>query len=390
MSSRALEVNIAEHRVDVTIDPRYHVIKKVMSGYGGLQKLLDTFLKELCHPYKNRKFIVNEAGTYSLGYFYDLKTHPEGPEAARLYIDIAIDSIEKARETEIKTDAFHNLYALLQKSIKESGPELKRFLPVINYGFSRINKLSGEHLSLIARSYYRLNRLARAFLHEAPPETDFQAVNSLLIRYFEYTFSYWLSENDPHEWFGREISQPLQSEISALFKPISHSHIRACRTKLHEIVSLRDNNSRTTLEKLLCLPGYGEIVSLYKGLPDRLFESADNEKLKHQYKLIFLFHNMNIAGLSGIHEETLREVNRIISWLIAHEDIEHIQLLIQKTFTILRKSIEKFPGTVLKSVLNMGKGVYMTDESELVNFLGSFSFQVGKPTLLKSNLPVRR
>ena len=61
MSSRALEINIAEHRVDVTIDPKYHVIQDVMSGYGGLQKLLDTFLKELSHPYKNRKFIVNEA-----------------------------------------------------------------------------------------------------------------------------------------------------------------------------------------------------------------------------------------------------------------------------------------------------------------------------------------
>ena len=380
MSSRALEVNIAEHRVDVTIDPRYHVIKKVMSGYGGLQKLLDTFLKELCHPYKNRKFIVNEAGTYSLGYFYDLKTHPEGPEAVRLYVDIAVDSIENAREAEVKTDAFHNLYVLLQKSIKESGTELNRFLPVINYGFSRINKLSGQRLSLIAGSYYQLNRLAEAFLKEATPETDFQAINSLLIRYFEYTFSYWLSENDPLEWFGREISGPLPPKISALFKPISHSHISSCRMKLHEIISREDDNSPATLEKLLCLPGYGEIVGLYKGLPDRLFESADNEKLKHQYKLIFLFHNMNIAGLSGIHEETLREVNRIISWLIEHEDIEHIRLLIQKTFKILRKSVEKFPGTALKSVLNMGKGVYMTDESDLVDFFNEQVVHLGFQT----------
>ncbi len=78
-TSRALEVNLADYRVDVTIDPKYRVIQEVMSRYFGLQKSLDTFLKELCHPYKNWQFIVHEARTFSLGHFYDLKNRSEGP-----------------------------------------------------------------------------------------------------------------------------------------------------------------------------------------------------------------------------------------------------------------------------------------------------------------------
>ena len=119
-SSKALEVNIAEYRVYVTIDPKYHVIQEVMSRYGGLQKMLNTFLEELCHPRKNWRFIVNEARKFSLGHFYDLKTHPKGPAAVRLYMEIAVEAFNSSGEEAVKTDAFNNLYFLMQKFIKET------------------------------------------------------------------------------------------------------------------------------------------------------------------------------------------------------------------------------------------------------------------------------
>ena len=137
-SSRALEINISEYRVDVTIDPKYHVIQDVMSRYEGLTKQLNTFLEELCHPRRNWKFIINKARTFSLGYFYDLKTHPGGPDGVKLYVEIAVEAIKNARDPEVKSGAFSNLFLLLQKFIKESGPELERFLPVINFGFNTV------------------------------------------------------------------------------------------------------------------------------------------------------------------------------------------------------------------------------------------------------------
>ena len=61
MPSKALEVNIAVSRVDVTIDQRYEVLQEVLGGYYGLKKGVQTFLEELCHPYRNWEFIVREA-----------------------------------------------------------------------------------------------------------------------------------------------------------------------------------------------------------------------------------------------------------------------------------------------------------------------------------------
>jgi pyruvate,orthophosphate dikinase len=200
------------------------------------------------------------------------------------------------------------------------------------------------------------------------------------MNYLQYTFSYWLSEKDPGEWFASEIPDSIPAEISVLFEPLSHVRIKTCQTRLGDIAGRNDIGSPATLQELLELPGYGNFVSVYQDLPGKIFNAIPDEKLKHHYKMIFLFHTMNIAGLSNIHEETLTEINRTIAWLICHEDIQNVQLLIQKTFGILKESAEKFPDTVLKSVLNVGRGVYKTDESDLVHFFNEEVVRLGFQT----------
>ncbi len=380
MSSRALKINLADHCVEVTIDPKYHVLQEVMSGYFGLQEGLNTFLKELCHPYRNWHFIINETRTYSLSYFYDLKTHLKGPEAARLYMEISLEAIENAKEPEVRSDAFKNLYLLCQKIIKETGSELSRFLPVLYFCFNQLNKLPEETFSLVVRSYYQLNNLADSLLKTAPPGTEFNAINTLLIKYFEQTFSYWISEKDPKDWFEREIYQDISTELSHLFEPISHSLIKACQAQLHDIFLKKQEDPAETLKSLLELPGYRDFVEHYSSIPQRLNEVEADERLRNHYKLIFISHTMNISGLSIIHEESLREINRIISWLISNEEIQNIQKLIQKTFSILKISFNKFPETVLMCVLNMGRGVYKTDDSDLVNFFNQSVVELGFQT----------
>jgi pyruvate,orthophosphate dikinase len=380
ISSRALEINLDAYRVDVKIDPKYNVIQDVMSRYDGLQKPLKTFLEELNHPRKNWQFIVNETRTYSLGYFFDLKTHPRGTDAVRIYVDISIEAIEKAKEPKVKTSAFNNLYLLLHKFIKESGEELNRFLPVINHAFTEINRLSDTDFSFVLKSYYQLNRLAGDYRDLISPDEDCTAINSLLCRYFKYTYSYWLSEKDPGQWFAMEVPYAISDEVSDLFKPISHLQISELQNDLKNVADRDGISSSGTLRALLELPGYGDITDSYSTLPEKLYNVAVDEKLKHQYKFIFLCHTISISGLSIIHENTLREINRNTAWLINHGDIEQIQNLISTTFNLLDQSIDRFPDTVLKSVLNIGKGVYETNESDLVHLFNEHVVRLGFQT----------
>ena len=66
IKSKALEINLKSYHIDVCVEEKYLILQEVMSKYYGLMEGLNTFLKELSHPYKNWEFIVREARNYSL------------------------------------------------------------------------------------------------------------------------------------------------------------------------------------------------------------------------------------------------------------------------------------------------------------------------------------
>ncbi|UCH80988.1 MAG: hypothetical protein JSW20_14830, partial [Nitrospiraceae bacterium] len=270
MNSRALKINLEKSRVDVKISEKYLPIQDVMGKYFGLQEGLNTFLKELSHPYKNWEFIVNEARKYSLSNFHDLKVHAKGPDAVRLYVEIYLEALEKAGSRDVKSDAFKNLYLLVQKMLQESNTALSRFMPAIDDALQGIASSEPNTFSLIASNYYQLNRLAESLSKAVPPGTDFRLVNSLLSRYYSHTYSYWLSEDDPRTWFEHEISSSLSEELNKIFDPISHSGMHEYENKLNDISVSNDIRSPEMLRRLLELKGYGDIVRMYRNIPEKI------------------------------------------------------------------------------------------------------------------------
>ena len=377
MSSRALEVNIAYSRVDVTVDQRYKILQEVMGEYRGVKERLQSFLEEICHPYKNWEFIVRAARTYALNYFHVLRTHPKGPEAARLYIDIFFQAIDSSREEKIRINASDNLLFFIQKIIKDAGTELFGFLPVLDYAFDRIGNYQEETFVLFAKSFYQLNKLGKSYSEAIPSGYRFTAINHLLIKYFRYTYNYWLGQADPLAWFEKESGKAGLDEI---FKPVSHRQLKTHQERLESIVHASDDNPKIILDRLVELPGYGQIVTIYNDIPQELLNAGGDKAQGNQWKLLFLLCIMDTAGLSPIHEETLSDINRTLEWLIHHEDPLVIQKSLGKTFTILRRSIGKFPGTALNCVLNVGRGVYRTDESDLVDFFVDSAVSLGFQT----------
>ncbi|MDQ1330346.1 MAG: pyruvate, orthophosphate dikinase, partial [Thermodesulfobacteriota bacterium] len=228
IKSKALEVNLADYYVEVAVDSKYSVLEEVFSRYQGLLDGLSTFLKELSHPYKNWQFIVKEARSFSLDYFHFIYNHPKGPKAAEIIIDIFISVVESSAERRIKADAVDNLILFLQKIIKESGFNLERFLPVLNETFIRIRDFKDEYFYLFVKSFYQIKKLATD-LTESPVQDSFNydALNSLFVKYFQYTYSYWLSVPDPLFWFQKEASEiRSRKTVDELTRDISHKQIK--------------------------------------------------------------------------------------------------------------------------------------------------------------------
>ncbi len=370
LKSKALEVNLADYHVDVTIDAKYSILQEVMSKYFGLMEGLNTFLKELSHPYKNWPFIVTETRKYSLEYFHLLKNHSGGPEAARLLLDIFIQALDETKDEAVKRDSVDNLLLFIQKTITDSSANFKNFQPVIDDAFDRIYSLPDPLFSLFVRSYYGINRLAQAYLNSTGDTgSNYNTPNLLLIKYFNHTYSYWLKAENPQTWFEKEAEiTNAGTQFDEYFKTISHRQLNEWQGQLALSSQNQQIESKTVLAQLLEFPGFGQIVETYRQIPRLLLRKFDKKGRGHHLKLIFLFHIMNHTGLSLIHEETLREINQTLTWIIENENYRNIEKLIRKTFTILKEQTRMYPATALNCVLNMGRAVYNTDELDLVNF----------------------
>ncbi|MGD9309875.1 MAG: pyruvate, phosphate dikinase, partial [Desulfosarcina sp.] len=370
IKSKALDANLASTYVDVTIDMRYACIQAVMSRYYGLMEGVNTFLRELSHPYRNWQFIVGEARGYALDYFHLFQSHPQGVDAAEAMIGIFCEVIEADVDDDVRTDAVDNLLLYIQRIIAESCDRLTDFIPVLNTAFNWIYACPNDRFFLFVKSFYPLKRIMRLLGDRGDQTIDDYAVpNHVLIRTFSVTYDFWCDIKDPYDSFLTAAGKIQDPEgIRACFSDISHDLLHSLQARLKKIASLPENDARAVFAELLNLTDYSDIVERYRKMPQTLLEAGTKSGQGNQWKVIFLFHIMSISDLNLIHEEVLRDINRTVGWLIENESYRNIGDLIEKTFFILKTRTERYPATTLTCVLNMGQAVYQTDEIDLVNF----------------------
>ena len=370
IKSTALEVNLANTYVDVTIDARYASIQAVMSRYFGLMEGVNTFLRELSHPYRNWQFIIGEARSYALDYFHLFQSHPRGVEAAGAMVGIFVEVIDADVDDGVRTDAVDNLLLYLQQIIGDSGERLPDFLPVLNTAFNWIHGGSDDRFFLFVKSFYPIKRIIRLLGdRDNGAITDYTVLNHVLIRMFNATYDFWCEVKDPWDSFRTSAGQIRDPErVRACFSDISHDLLYTLKDQLDRIENRSEIDTRSVFDRLLILTDFRAIVERYRKMPRILKEAGTDSGKGNQWQVFFLFHIMSISGLNLIHEEALRDINRTVGWLIENESYRHIGDLIEKTFFILKTRTEQFPATTLTCVLNMGQAVYQTDEIDLVNF----------------------
>lgn len=377
--SKALEVNLQNSRVEVVPDPKYGVLQEIVAGYHGILESLGNFLKEVCHPYKNWQYIVTEGRRFALHHFHLFKSHPKGPEGARLIAEIFFQAVSLAAKKQTKADAVDNLLVYLGLIIEEAGNDLPRFLDMIDDCFEWLYTMDDDDFTLVLQSFYQVGDTVSALEKSATGKTDFSAANMLLHSYLGETFGYWLREPDPLSWFIEAGSlETIPRDMAELFAPISHQTLQAHRKTL--VIERRNESvdSRQTLKKLVQLPGFRDIVNHYERMASTI--SRSGREMSRENLLIFLFHIMNVVGLSSIHERALRDINRTMTQLIADRDPEDVQILVNKTFKILKNCARQYPQTAFNAILGMGKAVYRTHNDDLVEAFVALVIDLGFQT----------
>ena len=370
MTSRALEVNLADYHVDVTIEDRYSPLQEIMADYYGILKRLNVFLKELSHPYKNWDFIVKEARSFSLGYFHLLRPHPKGPEAVQIFADILFSAMEKTDKAEIREDAAENLLLFLQHVLTDSTTELPRFLPVFKNILNQTLKLDDTQFHFFVTSYFQPNKLAKLFIKiKIEDDNDNEIINRFLIRFYDQSLSYWLGLEDPLVWIENEATlADYENLAKQLINETSHSRFLLWEETMASMLKEDPLPSLELTKKLVTLPGYKDIVTLFRQMPKKISQGMPDEISCRRLEVMFLFYIMNTPGLAMVHKDALGDINRALTWLIGHEDYKNNLTIIDKTFGMLRELDGRFPQTVLNCVLKSGEAVYRTEEVEVINY----------------------
>ncbi len=368
IKSKALEINLARTQVEVAIDPRYCSLQEVMARYYGLLEGLNAFLKEVSHPYKNWQFIVNGVRGYALDYFHLMRTHPQGVDATQRLLEILLAALAAETAPAVKIDAADNLILFLQKIAKTAGPDYKRFAPLVNQTLDQIRALPGPLFDLFVRSFYPFKRLAEDIAAAQGPETtDLGAINRLMGRILDEGLAYWLAREDPLQWFLAETgTSGLSQELALIFHPICHGTLKDQRNQLVRLIGQGKGGTPALLHQLCRMSDHNDIVQAFRHIPQKLLNAGGNDS-GNQWKVLFLFHIMHIEGLSLIHEDALRDINRTLRWLIANQSSRYVRNLIEKTFSILKVSTQSYPATALSCIQNMGRGIFLTDKGELID-----------------------
>lgn len=372
--SDALRINLEETAVKrVSIDPKYGVLRETVSGYRGILKTLDTLLFELNHPYKNWAFILPEMRAFALRHFGSYSRHPRGAEAVALIIEIFLDAVMNSGRTDLEAKAIDTILGYVEKIVSELNPSNREhLLPVLKTCFQRLDSIPEEKFFFLASSHIPLNRIGRILLRKLDAGSGLHEFSTLAIRTLRTTYEFWLGREDPRDWFpppGEDDSTPF-NQAPGILDAVSHQRLHAHLATIQALSS--QNGSGETLQQLLTLPGYLDIVRTYKEIPmllERLVpevESERGETLIGNWKLIALFKIMETNGLHDIHEDMLREINRTLVELIKKESPDRLGEFLIKTFSLLKSSVENFPETALQCIQAIGAEIFSREYSPLV------------------------
>nr|MDA8135144.1 pyruvate, phosphate dikinase [Desulfobacteraceae bacterium] len=369
MKSKALEINLSDTKVDVGIDEKYAVLLNIVSPYVGILKRMNIFLQELSHPYKNWGFIVSETRYFSIQNFY-LFRQEDGDKALSLFAGIYATAFESNSNPKLKTEAADNLMLFLQHMVKESGPDLHRFLHVIKETIEKIETYDEGSFYYFIKSYYQPDKIAEALLKSLGPENTafFKSINPFLVKFHDGSFHYWLSQEDPLAWVAQSMDiEQLDQELKDILSEVSHSRILSWQKDLESIIQILDQDPVQATEKLTGLVSFQEFVSRIWAVPQRIMDKNGNETAGRHLKLVFLFYIIHIPGLSAIHVQALRDINTTLTRLIGDKDFKKDVNIINQTFSLLKEHKGKYPETVLDCIHKIGEAVYRTSKIDLIH-----------------------
>jgi pyruvate,orthophosphate dikinase len=365
------------NQIQIKIPHQYEILRDIIKDYPGILSAADPLFREMSCEHWDWSAIIRELRAYALKNFYLHDHHEQGIDAVRLILGIFLKAIEN-HDIAVRQTSCESLIFYLEKILTDSHNSLMKYAPIIEDCFLRLHQLEEKHFLTLVTNPHQIKKLGQIILAKNPEGLNIGVFNKLLARYFNASFIYWLMQEDPFQWFKKEATAMLSSEqsagLEALFDPVSHAHLNELVHQLNDFEQIDEHLSR--LQHLITLPGYMQMVKFYEDIPGQLSVTGD-AYIDLSIKMLFLLRIMEMQGLSSIHENTLREINRTIAHMIRIGDPDQIKSSITDSMAVLKRSSAMFPETALYCIQIIGSEIYRKEVSSLVEWFLQKAISLG-------------
>ncbi len=367
--SSALRVNLERTAVTVEIPDQYAPLLAVAEDHYGLQKKARELLTELNHPFVNWEYVLKELKSLSIGDFYLYNRHKDGVSALSILLQIYFDIIKFSPNPEIRENAVRFLFDYIDTVLSQSHESLAVNLSLFPGIVEALLDVSDAGEGLFSKSSTYLKRtLKYAVDHKIDLPGDL--LEPLLYRMFRITYQFWLTQPDPVDWLGADGRGDDASvhQYRQFIHPVSHQHLRVLLGDLETLHQGSAIAGEGRLSRYLKMPDHFQIVNGYLLLADQLESSDLYRGRRHLVKLDFLFNIMGVPGLSDIHGDSLREINRCLKLVFQEEKQENLNEFVRKIFGLLRKSQShyEYRGAIIDCISTTAREVFDQNSHPLV------------------------
>lgn len=347
---------------------KYEILRQVVKDYPGILSTIKPLMNALHSDTKNWNLIVNEIRAYALKNFTIHDLHAKGTEAIRVVIETLLEAVNTTDSSTVQQNAIDSILFYLEKILLDSDQDFNKYSMVFQDCFESLNQLQEEQFFFLITNPHQLNKLGQAILKKLPVTIDLGILNGLIFKSLATTYTYWLKEEDPLEWFKTLSNQTLHikntSEFEKSFYFVSHTHLRELNVNLN---NLTITDEPVLLEELLKFPSYMNFVKYYFELAESLPQTGVIEKDQH-LKVSYLLKIVQTQGLFSIHEDALRELNRTLSAAIGLENINQIKAIVSHTFNTIKPILATYPDLTLYCVQSIGNEIYKKGDGSLVEW----------------------
>lgn len=400
IESDALTKNMDITKVEVEVPRLFEILSEAVKGYAGKEQQARDLLLEYHHRYRNWTYVIQETKRYAISNMRLYKNHPLNGGVIYLLSHILLEALRQSERIEVQSPAADHLLDFWLRIVDEMPDEIARPMPqgmttadvdgsfeaitgchegILRSLLQQVAELDGACFEHVMRSFYQPRRLAAKLLRVWARSESFLELRSLLSRLLMETCRFWLSREDPCEWLLQQGQKPTDSAPwLELCAPLGHARYKEYLRILDgEIVPESDH--KIAVERLCSLPDFHEVVRTYFKLPEKLKCFEDSARNTH-YSILMRLKIMEVRGLEGIHEETLREINFDIAKWLGQEPRDTLESFLEKIFEVLGVCFRNYPEAALQIIRTIGMEVTDTGDPHLIDFFLKHIVRMGFQT----------